>query len=346
MIRIVAYFLFFFSCFARIQSAQAYDFAKIQSFFSALQNEYGTQQPLSEISLRSLKRLSEFDDNLILYNNDTKAFLYNKNNLVGVFELPQSSDMMQQWEEFIVSVLQTSSRRFDALDGKEADMETLVLKSIVSGFDSFSRVDKLPQAQITARYDAVHNIIYIKPSLFYIGLAQAISDTVAAHPQTAGMILDLRGCSGGNFNEALKTADLFLDTALIAYSQNNKKQLKYYTATPGDILHNKPIAILTDNTTASAAELIAAALSEQSRAVLVGTQTFGKGSIQNTYNVKDQTLFLTSGHFFTPSGKSLDQAGITPQICTGLHNSCTTPDRDNFSKDVKIAIELIKNKIG
>ena len=75
MIRIVAYFLFFFSCFARIQSAQAYDFAKIQSFFSALQNEYGTQQPLSEISLRSLKRLSEFDDNLILYNNDTKAFL-------------------------------------------------------------------------------------------------------------------------------------------------------------------------------------------------------------------------------------------------------------------------------
>ncbi len=343
MFRIVAYLFFLFSF---IHSAQAYDFVKIQSFFSALQREYGKEQTLSEISLRSLKRLSEFDGNLTLYNNETNAFLYKKNNLISVFELPQKNDMIQQWQEFIVSVLQVSSQRFDTLDGKEADMETFVLKNIISEFGAFSRMDRLPEAQVIARYDAVHDIIYIKPTLFYIGLAQGIRDIVATHPQTAGMILDLRGCSGGNFNEALKTVDLFLDTALIAFSQNNKKQFKYYTATPGDILHNKPIAILTDNSTASAAELTAAALSEQSRAVLVGTQTFGKGSIQNTYSLKDQILFLTNGYLFTPSGKPLDQTGVTPQICTGLHNSCTTTDNADFSKDIKIAIELIKNKIG
>lgn len=104
--------------------------------------------------------------------------------------------------------------------------------------------------------------------------------------------------------------------------------------------------MLTGRITASAAELVAAALSEQSRATLIGTRTYGKNSIQSTYRIKDRILFLTSGHFYTPSGKSLEKDGLTPQICTGINNSCISPDSTNSAKDIQIAINLIKKNFG
>lgn len=103
--------------------------------------------------------------------------------------------------------------------------------------------------------------------------------------------------------------------------------------------------MLTGRITASAAELVAAALSEQSRATLIGTRTYGKNSIQSTYRIKDRILFLTSGHFYTPSGKSLEKDGLTPQICTGINNSCISPDSTNSAKDIQIAINLIKKEL-
>ena len=160
------------------------------------------------------------------------------------------------------------------------------------------------------------------------------------------MIFDLRECRGGSFNEALRTADLFLDSTIIAYSQGKDNQKRYYTATPGDILKGKPIAVLTGRTTASAAELVAAALSEQSRATLIGTRTYGKNSIQSTYRIKDRILFLTSGHFYTPSGKSLEKDGLTPHICTRIIYSCISSDSTNSAKDIQIAINLIKKNFG
>ena len=225
-------------------------------------------------------------------------------------------------------------------------LETHILEAMVSRLDTFSRIDNIPSAHIVSKFDEENNIVYLKPSLFFSGISDDIQKIISAYANLNGIILDLRGCKGGNFNEALKTADLFLDGTIIAYSSNSKKQQKYYNATPGDILRGKPIAVLTDSFTASAAELIAAALSEQSRAIVIGTKTYGKNSIQDIYQFDDQILFLTSGYFYTPSGKSLQNVGLMPQICTGIDNSCLLPDTRDSLKDVKIATKLIKRNFS
>lgn len=217
---------------------------------------------------------------------------------------------------------------------------------MADNLDIYSRIDELPSAELDIRYDKRNNILYVRPTAFFEGISQKIQTVVTAFPHNSGLIFDLRECRGGSFNEALRTADLFLDSTIIAYSQGKDNQKRYYTATPGDILKGKPIAVLTGRTTASAAELVAAALSEQSRATLIGTRTYGKNSIQSTYRIKDRILFLTSGHFYTPSGKSLEKDGLTPQICTGINNSCISPDSTNSAKDIQIAINLIKKNFG
>ena len=327
-------------------NASAYEFTKINRLFSVLEHDYVDETNLKNIALTSLKTLSDFDENLRFYNNDSQAFLYENNNLIGIFELPRENQNPVLWQELLTSVLTTSAQRSDKLGGRESELETRILKTMADNLDIYSRIDDLPSAELDIRYDKRNNILYVRPTAFFEGISQKIQTVVTAFPHNSGLIFDLRECRGGSFNEALQTADLFLDSTIIAYSQGKDNQKRYYTATPGDILEGKPVAVLTCRTTASAAELVAAALSEQSRATLIGTRTYGKNSIQSTYQIKDRILFLTSGHFYTPSGKSLEKNGLTPQICTGINNSCVSPDNTNSAKDIQIAINLIKKNFG
>lgn len=340
-----AFFLLLFFLLNAV-NASAYEFTKINRLFSVLENDYVNETNLKNIALTSLKTLSDFDENLRFYNNDSQAFLYENNNLIGIFELPRENQNPVLWQELLTSVLTTSAQRSDKLGGRESELETRILKTMADNLDIYSRIDELPSAELDIRYDKRNNILYIRPTAFFEGISQKIQTVVTAFPHNSGLIFDLRECRGGSFNEALRTADLFLDSTIIAYSQGKDNQKRYYTATPGDILKGKPIAVLTGRTTASAAELVAAALSEQSRATLIGTRTYGKNSIQSTYRIKDRILFLTSGHFYTPSGKSLEKDGLTPQICTGINNSCISPDSTNSAKDIQIAINLIKKNFG
>ena len=256
--------------------------------------------------------------------------------------LPKEKNNAALWKDLTHKVLETSLHSSPNLITHSQSLETHILEAMVSRLDTFSRIGNIPSAHIVSKFDEENNIVYLKPSLFFSGISGDIQKIISGYANLNGIILDLRGCKGGNFNEALKTADLFLDGTIIAYSSNSKKKQKYYNATPGDILLGKPIAVLTDSFTASAAELIAAALSEQSRAIVIGTKTYGKNSIQDIYQIDDQILFLTSGYFYTPSGKSLQNVGLMPQICTGIDNSCLLPDTRDSLKDIRIATKLIK----
>lgn len=335
-----------FCLFSFTHQAYAYEFTKVSEFFNMLQNKYVSELDLEDVSLNGLKALSQFDNSFMLYHSDTKVFLYHQNNLVATFLIPQEKNNSILWRDLIFEILNTCLYYSPDLEKNSQSLETNVLAAMVRHLDAFSRVDNIPSAHIVSKYDNLNNIVYLKPTLFFSGISDDIQKIIAHHANLDGVILDLRGCKGGNFNEALKTADLFLDGTIIAYSSNNKKQQKYYNATPGDILKGKPIAILTDSYTASAAELIAAALSEQSRATIIGTKTYGKNSIQDLYQFNDKILFLTSGYFYTPSGKSIHQVGLMPQICTGINNSCLFPDTKDSLKDIKIATKLIKKNFS
>ena len=133
-----------------------------------------------------------------------------------------------------------------------------------------------------------------------------------------GIVLDLRNNSGGLFNEAVKIANLFLESGQIVSTKGrHRKSIKTFKATAGDILKGLPIIILINGATASSAEILASALQDNGRAVVVGSSSFGKGTVQTILHLPNNgELILTWALLIAPSGYSLQQLGVFPSICT------------------------------
>jgi carboxyl-terminal processing protease len=131
-----------------------------------------------------------------------------------------------------------------------------------------------------------------------------------------GLVLDLRNNPGGVLNAAVDVADLFLDKGLIVYTEGRIKdsQLRF-NAKPVDDVRNTPIVVLVNEGSASASEIVAGALQDHRRAVIMGQKTFGKGSVQTILPMSNETAVkLTTAKYFTPSGRSIQASGIVPDI--------------------------------
>ncbi len=131
-----------------------------------------------------------------------------------------------------------------------------------------------------------------------------------------GVVMDLRNNPGGVLNAAVEVSDLFLDKGLIVYTEGRIKNsdLKF-NARPLNVVRDLPIVILVNEGSASASEIVAGALQDHDRAVIVGQQTFGKGSVQTILPMADEAAVkLTTARYFTPSGRSIQASGITPDI--------------------------------
>ncbi|MGN6089419.1 MAG: S41 family peptidase, partial [Actinomycetales bacterium] len=129
-----------------------------------------------------------------------------------------------------------------------------------------------------------------------------------------GVVLDLRGNPGGLVDAAVEVAGAFLDGGTVVSYDRRGHSRTTLSAPPGGDVHT-PLVVLVDAGTASAAEVVSAALQERNRAVLVGTRTFGKGSVQEPVELPDGgALELTVGRYFTPSGRSIEGIGLTPDV--------------------------------
>jgi carboxyl-terminal processing protease len=147
-------------------------------------------------------------------------------------------------------------------------------------------------------------------------LRVALKKLESAKGGLKGLVLDLRNDPGGLLNEAVKVADEFLESGLIVYTQGRIKEqnLKFY-AHPNKAPRTYPLVVLVNEGSASASEIVAGALQDQKRAVILGTPTFGKGSVQTIISLDDNSgLKLTTARYFTPSGRSIQAKGITPDI--------------------------------
>ena len=131
-----------------------------------------------------------------------------------------------------------------------------------------------------------------------------------------GLILDLRNNGGGLLNSAIEVSDLFLEEGkILSIEGRNKKSTKEYMATPNSESHNYPMVVLINGATASASEIVAGALQDQNRALILGTPSFGKGSVQTVETLRDGSgLKLTIARYYTPSGRSIQAKGIEPDI--------------------------------
>jgi carboxyl-terminal processing protease len=131
-----------------------------------------------------------------------------------------------------------------------------------------------------------------------------------------GLVLDLRNNPGGVLNAAVSVSDAFLEKGLIVYTEGrvNDSKLKF-SASPGDIIHGAPMVVLINGGSASASEIVAGALQDHKRAVIMGTKSFGKGSVQTIVPVSNgAALKITTARYYTPSGRSIQASGIEPDI--------------------------------
>ncbi|MCU7923055.1 MAG: S41 family peptidase [Candidatus Thiodiazotropha sp. (ex Dulcina madagascariensis)] len=131
-----------------------------------------------------------------------------------------------------------------------------------------------------------------------------------------GMVLDLRNNPGGVLNAAVSVSDAFLESGLIVYTEGRESdsQLRFEAA-PDDVLHGAPIVVLVNEGSASASEIVAGALQDHHRAVIMGSRTFGKGSVQTIIPITNTAAVkLTTARYYTPSGRSIQAEGIKPDI--------------------------------
>ncbi|MFF8840618.1 S41 family peptidase [Streptomyces sp. NPDC015130] len=155
--------------------------------------------------------------------------------------------------------------------------------------------------------------VLIKVAAFTKGVGARVRDAVRDAPTGAGVLLDLRGNSGGLVAEAAVAASAFLDGGLVATYDVEGEQRAVYADRGGDT--GRPLVALIDGGTMSAAELLTGALQDRGRAVTVGSRTFGKGSVQMPSALPDGSVAeLTVGHYRTPAGHAVDGRGITPDL--------------------------------
>ncbi len=131
-----------------------------------------------------------------------------------------------------------------------------------------------------------------------------------------GFVIDLRNNPGGLLNQAISVVDAFLESGEIVSTRGrDARDAERYNATPGDLTEGKPIVVVINGGSASASEIVAGALKDHHRAIVVGTQSFGKGSVQTIMPVQgDGAMRLTTARYYTPSGRSIQALGVSPDI--------------------------------
>jgi carboxyl-terminal processing protease len=147
-----------------------------------------------------------------------------------------------------------------------------------------------------------------------------------------GLVLDLRNNPGGVLSGAVGVSDAFLNDGMIVYTDGRENDSKLrYDATDGDIIEGAPLIVLVNGGSASASEIVAGAMQDHGRAIILGSKTFGKGSVQTIQDLPaGGAVKLTTSRYFTPNGRSIQALGIEPDIAT-QPGSWTRPESDSFT---------------
>ncbi|MER6627274.1 S41 family peptidase [Streptomyces sp. NPDC000987] len=205
--------------------------------------------------------------------------------------------------------------RGDATDAPAGTTVTLGLQRGTRAWHETVRRASLSTDSVTV-HRLAGGVTVLRVDAFTRGSGDAVRTAVRQAPADAGVILDLRGNSGGLVSEAVTAASAFLDGGLVATYDVEGDQRALHADPGGDT--TRPLVALVDGGTMSAAELVTGALQDRGRAVVVGSRTFGKGSVQMPSRLPGGSVAeLTVGHYRTPSGREVDGRGITPDLEVG-----------------------------
>jgi len=198
----------------------------------------------------------------------------------------------------------------------------IVIKIRRKGVDPFDVT--IVRAVITVksvRYRTIGNVGYVRITAFTqqttVGLHQALAEFKRKlGKKWRGVVLDLRNNPGGLLSQAIDVSDSFLDRGEIVSTRGREAKISSrYNAKKGDLVEGLPVVVLINGGSASASEIVAGALQDHRRAIVMGTKSFGKGSVQTVIPLGSQgAMRLTTARYYTPSGKSIQAKGIVPDI--------------------------------
>ena len=225
----------------------------------------------------------------------------------------------------------------DAVDKMRGKPGTLVKLTVVREGSpkplDFSMKREVIQIR-PVKYEMRGNVGVIRISTFNKTTGDATRAAVTSIEKTlgdrlTGFVVDLRSNPGGLLDQAIEVSDVFLDKGeIVSQRGRTKNDIQRYFAKSGDLTGGRPIVVLVDEGSASAAEIVAGALQDQRRAIVLGQRSFGKGSVQTLIPLsQDSALRLTTARYFTPSGRSVQEAGIEPDITVPQLSDATRADR-------------------
>ncbi len=193
-------------------------------------------------------------------------------------------------------------------EGEEAPLKFSLTRDII-------KVKSVKQRLLEKNYG------YLRISSFQSGTGQGLNDAIGElkkenEGSLKGLVLDLRNNPGGVLNAAVDVSDAFLDSGLIVFTEGRIKNSEMrFNASPGDIINGAPIVVLINGGSASASEIVAGALQDHKRAIIMGEKSFGKGSVQTILPITNgAAIKLTTARYFTPSGRSIQAEGIEPDV--------------------------------
>ncbi|WRG82495.1 S41 family peptidase [Helicobacter pylori] len=181
-------------------------------------------------------------------------------------------------------------------------------------FNIIRDIIKLPSVYVKKIKETPY--LYVRVSGFDKNVTKSVLEGLKANPKAKGIVLDLRGNPGGLLNQAVGLSNLFIkEGILVSQKGKNKEENLEYKANGRAPYTNLPIAVLVNGGSASASEIVAGALQDHKRAVIIGEKTFGKGSVQMLLPVnKDEAIKITTARYYLPSGRTIQAKGITPDI--------------------------------
>ncbi len=198
---------------------------------------------------------------------------------------------------------------------------TVVREGEEEPFDVTITRDTITIAAVRARTEG--DVVVLRVTTFteqtYPNLEEGLKEQVEAAggmDNVSGVVIDLRNNPGGLLTQAIAVSDAFLDAGEIVSTRGrDPRDSDRYNAEPGDLAQGKPIVVLINGGSASASEIVAGALQDHRRAIIVGTRSFGKGSVQTIMPLQGKgAMRLTTARYYTPSGRSIQNLGVAPDI--------------------------------
>ncbi|MBS3960214.1 MAG: S41 family peptidase [Sandarakinorhabdus sp.] len=200
------------------------------------------------------------------------------------------------------------------------------------------------------RWEARGNVGVIRIASFNRQTGEAVREGVTTlarqiGPGLAGYVIDLRSNPGGLLDQAIEVSDIFLERGeIVSQRGRTKDDIQRYFARGYDLAAGRPIVVLVDEGSASAAEIVAGALQDQKRAIVIGQRSFGKGSVQTLIPLSPETgLRLTTARYYTPAGKSVQESGIDPDIAVPQLTDPTRNERPRL-READLRNHLIAEK--